>query len=257
MRLAINGALGRMGRMVLDAALASGSVRDVILIDPEGNRVTRTPFGERMVFATPADLPPEPIDAGIDFSSPKGAVAFVTVLANRSIPVISGTTGVSEADVAVMREAAAKAAILWTPNTSLGVYCLHELASLAATMLGPTYDCEIVETHHRHKKDAPSGTAISLARHLGASLPDLVVGRHGAGGERASGVIGVSSVRGGEVAGDHTVFFLGEHDRIEITHRATSRMVFARGALELARRIRGRQPGWYTIEALLSQPAKA
>jgi len=255
MRLAINGALGRMGQMVLDAAHAAGDVEDVVLLDKAGlpgtNATVQTPFGERPVLTDPAEVPSN-VDVGIDFSSPAGAVAFVRTLANCGISVVSGTTGLSDEDLAAIRTAATKAPVVWTPNTSLGVFCLHEIASMAQTLLGPGYDCEIIEVHHRHKKDAPSGTALSLAQRLATGPEAPILARQGQTGERQPGTIGVMAVRGGEVIGDHTVMFLGNHDRIEITHRAASRIALAEGALNLARRLIGRPAGFYTVRDLLS-----
>ena len=255
MRLAINGALGRMGRMVLDAARAAGDVEDVVLFDQAGhpgtNEVAQTPFGERHILTDPT-LMPDHVDAGIDFSSPAGAVAFVQALTVRDIPVVSGTTGLSDDDHAAMRSASRQAPVLWTPNTSLGVFCLHEIASMARNLLGPGYDCEIVEIHHRHKKDAPSGTALSLAHRLAVGPEAPIVARQGQTGERHPGSIGVMAMRGGEVVGEHTVMFLGDHDRIEITHRAASRLALAKGAVDLARRLMGKPAGLYTLKDLLT-----
>jgi len=187
---------------------------------------------------------------GIDFSSPDGAVEFTRVMAGRGVPVVSGTTGLSDSHRAALADASKGAAVLWAPNMSVGVYCLHELAALAQRMLGAAYDAEIVEVHHRHKRDAPSGTALSLGRRLAEVGLEVVTGRDGDVGPRAPGELGILAVRGGEVVGEHTVMFLGDADRIEITHRASSRMVFAQGAVTLARRLVGRPAGLYRVSDL-------
>jgi 4-hydroxy-tetrahydrodipicolinate reductase len=241
MRIAVNGALGRMGRMVLEAAGAHGHE---VVAAMDAPAFDGRPLGSLAVIGDPSRIPA--VDAGIDFSVPDAATVFVRALAGRGIPVVSGTTGLSEAHLAAMREASRTAPVLWTANTSLGVHCLMEVSALARSLLGPGYDVEIVEIHHRHKKDAPSGTALALAERLDPDL-DRVTGRSGACGPRTDGELGVLAVRGGEVVGEHTVYFLGTHDRLEITHRATSRAAFAEGAIRLAERLVGRPAGWFGV----------
>ncbi len=250
MRIALNGALGRMGRMVQEAAAEAGD-EVVALVErpdhPQVGRVVQTPWGDREVLADPSQVPAD-VDAAIDFSAPDAAVAFVEALAPRGVPIVSGTTGLADAHLDRIRSAACQAPVLWTANTSLGVFCLHEVCALARRILGPAYDVEIVEVHHRHKRDAPSGTALSLARRLTEDTGERVVaGRQGDLGPRTGAEVGVLAVRGGEVVGEHTVLFLGTHDRIEVTHRAASRRLFADGAVALARRLAGRGPGLYGV----------
>lgn len=256
-RLVVNGARGRMGRMVLEAAAATDNVQVVAIVEapghPEADARVATPTGP-MALRTSGDGLAGAVDAAIDFSIPQGAVGFIQAMARQGIPVVSGTTGLSSADLKAVVEAAGHAPVLWAANTSIGVFALHELAAMARRLLGPAYDIEVVEVHHRHKRDAPSGTALSLARRLVEEAPGLrkVTGREGECGPRKDDELGVLAMRGGEVVGDHTIHFLGDHDRIEITHRASSRNAFAQGALMLAQRLIGRPAGLYAIADLLA-----
>lgn len=256
MRIAINGARGRMGRMLLEAAASEPDIDVGVLLEsaghPDAGHEVGSPWGPLVLHSDPAAA--DEVDVGLDFSQPSGAVPFARALAVRGIPVVVGTTGLSAPELAALNEAASGAPILVASNTSLGVHCLHELSRLARAMLGPGYDVEIVEIHHRHKRDAPSGTAMSLAEGLSGGALEIVTGREGPCGPRSPAEVGVLAVRGGEVIGDHTVHFLGAHDRIEITHRASSRLVLAQGALALARRLVGRAPGIYRVEDLFRDP---
>ena len=257
MKLIVNGARGRMGLMIVEAAARAGD-EVVALVDrpghPEAGRDIATPWGPRTLLSDGAAVGVA-ADAAIDFSSPEASVAFARAVAGRGIPVVCGTTGVTEVHLAALEDAAAGAPVLWTANTSVGVFCLHELCATAQAMLGPSYDVEIVEIHHRHKRDAPSGTALSLSRRLVGDRLQLRTAREGDCGPRPADELGVMSVRGGEVVGEHTVYFFGDHDRIEITHRATSRVIFAEGAVALARRLIGRAPGLWRVEDVLRGPA--
>lgn len=254
MKIAINGARGRMGRMVLEAAAGETGVEVGALLEtaghPETGHEIPSPWGPLVLHTDPAAA--DEVDVGIDFSHPSGAVPFARALALRGIPVVVGTTGLSAADMDALREAAAGAPILVASNTSVGVHCLHELSRMARAMLGPRYDVEIVEIHHRHKRDAPSGTAMTLAEGLSDGSLNVVTGREGQCGPRGPAELGVLAVRGGEVIGDHTIHFLGDHDRIEITHRASSRLALAQGAIHLARRLVGRAPGMVRVADLFT-----
>lgn len=253
MKILVNGARGRMGRMVIEAASRHPEVEIAGIVErpdhPEAGTTIDTPSGPLRLLGSPeGDLPEA--DAAIDFSMPDSTVAFASAMAERGIPVLCGTTGLSTAQRARLRELSARTAVLAAANTSLGVFCLNRLALLARELLGPSYDVEIVEVHHRHKKDAPSGTALALAQGLAATGLDPVVRGGEGSGPRREGELGISAVRGGEVVGDHTILFLGDNDRIEITHRASNRMLLAEGAIDLARRLAGRGPGWYAVEDL-------
>ena len=256
MRIVINGARGRMGRMVVEAAAGCPDVEVAGLLErpghPDAGWQVGTAAGPMAVATDPASVT-GPVDVGIDFSTPDSAVAFARAMAARGAAVLCGTTGLGEQHLAALEEVGRDVAVLWTPNTSIGVHCLHELAARATAMLGSGYDVEVVELHHRHKRDAPSGTALSLARRVSeaAGGGEVVVSRDGQCGPRPQGEIGVLAIRGGEVVGEHTVLFLGDHDRIEITHRASSREALANGAIALARRLVGRHPGMCRVGEVL------
>jgi 4-hydroxy-tetrahydrodipicolinate reductase len=186
----------------------------------------------------------------IEFSTPAGTRATAELAAKAGFALVSGTTGLDEAAKKGLDVAAKKAAVLWEPNMSLGVHVLGVLVRRAIEMLGPEFDVEIVEAHHRMKADAPSGTAARLAEIAQAARSDgakLVHGREGRPGARPRAEIGVHAVRGGDVVGDHTVSLLGLGERIELVHRASSRDLFAHGAVRAAGWICGKPPGRYTL----------
>jgi 4-hydroxy-tetrahydrodipicolinate reductase len=170
--------------------------------------------------------------------------------------LVLGTTGLSEPERQVVLDAARVIPVVWTPNFSLGINLLFDLVRRAAAVLNADYDAEIVEMHHRHKRDAPSGTALGLAEALaqgrGVNLKEVACyGREGVTGERPSGQIGIHGVRGGDVIGDHTVIFATDGERVELSHKASSREAFAKGALTAARWVQGRPPGLYTMRDVL------
>jgi 4-hydroxy-tetrahydrodipicolinate reductase len=172
------------------------------------------------------------------------------------VPLVVGTTGFSRAQQAELAQLAGRIPVVSAPNMSIGVNLLFRLAARAAEVLGESFDVEIVEAHHRHKKDAPSGTALRLAESVAHALgrdlsKELVTGRSGLTGERERSNIAVHAVRGGDVVGDHTVFFLGDGERVELTHKASSRGNFARGALRAASWVVGRGPGLYDMADVL------
>lgn len=192
-------------------------------------------------------------DVVIDFSAPESIPMLAHAASRLKIAIVSGTTRL-DAEAERMLDVAAKTVpVLWAPNTSVGVHVLKDLAAAAAKALGPDFEVEIVEAHHRAKVDAPSGTAVALVEAVKSARQGLheVRGRDGAVGPRAEGEIGVHAVRGGDVVGEHTVMFLGQGERIEITHRATSRDLFARGALRAAAFLLGKPPGRYTMADVL------
>lgn len=224
-------------RLGLDAGLVAG-------IDPLGVRIA-------------SELP----DAGvaavwIDFSSPAAAAASAAKAAERGAALVVGTTGLGPEAKHALVQAAHRIPVVLAPNTSVGVTVLLQLVADAAQLLGPDYDLEIVETHHRWKRDAPSGTALRLAQALaeatGRDLSrDAHYARQGDIGPRTKAEIGIQTVRGGDVVGDHTVYFLGDGERIEITHRASTRDTFARGAIRAALWVRDRVPGLYDMRDVL------
>jgi 4-hydroxy-tetrahydrodipicolinate reductase len=187
----------------------------------------------------------------IDFSLPAALDQLARLAARQGVALVSGTTGIR--DTSQLDEAAAKIAVVWAPNMSLGIQILSELVAEAARRLGPSFDIEITEVHHHSKVDAPSGTAVRLAdavREVRALRP--VSGREGIVGARKSDEVGIFAVRGGDVIGDHTVHLLGLGERLELTHRATNRDLFARGALRAARWVVGQRPGRYSLSDVLN-----
>jgi 4-hydroxy-tetrahydrodipicolinate reductase len=254
-RIAIAGASGRMGRTVARLAAAEGAAIVGAIASGESAALGRD-VGDLAGVAhagveVSADVASSLLgaDVVIDFSTPAGLRALLPLAARARVAVVSGTTRLDAACEAALDDAAKVVPVLWAPNTSLGVHVLAELVAKAAAALGPAFDVEIVETHHRKKVDAPSGTARLLADAVRGERSGLaeVFGREGNVGARLDREIGVHAVRGGDVIGDHTVHFLGPDERIELTHRATSRDLFARGALFAARFLRGKPRGRYSM----------
>jgi 4-hydroxy-tetrahydrodipicolinate reductase len=190
----------------------------------------------------------------IDFSTPSALPALLAAATHQKVAVMSGTTGLDAAAQAALDRAAQSIPVLWAPNTSLGVHVLAELVEQAVRKLGAGFDVEIVELHHRKKIDAPSGTALRLAAAARAGRPDLAElhARDGNVGARTGSELGVLAVRGGDVIGDHTVYLLGQGERLELTHRASSRELFAQGAVAAARFIVGKPPGRYSLKDVLA-----
>lgn len=191
----------------------------------------------------------------IDFSSPENTLRLAEVCAKKNAGLIVGTTGFTPEQRNTLERFASSIPLLISPNMSTGVNVLFHLTRMAARVLGKDYAAEVTEIHHRHKKDAPSGTAVKLLeiieQEFGLDSSHVVHGRSGMTGERPVDQIGSHALRGGDVVGDHTAFFLGEGERIEITHRAASRNTFAMGALRAAKWLGGRQPGLYTMDSVL------
>jgi 4-hydroxy-tetrahydrodipicolinate reductase len=197
-------------------------------------------------------------DVVIDFTAPAAAMHTARACAERGIALVVGTTGLSVEQKTEIGDLARKAPILLAPNMSVGVNVLFRLVREAARDLGNGVEVEVVEMHHRDKKDAPSGTALRLAEMAASGLgldpaKAFVVDRHGSHVPRKQGTIGLQSLRGGDVVGDHTVYFLAEGERIELTHRATSRENFARGALRAARFVAGKPPRLYDMQDVLGE----
>jgi 4-hydroxy-tetrahydrodipicolinate reductase len=235
-----------MGQAVLEAAQADPGFAVAAALDIPGSPVLGRDAGERFGRATGVVVSSDiaaaiaGADVLIDFTRPEGALAHVGACARAGVAAVVGTTGLSTDDKRALAEFGRAVPIVFAANMSVGVTVLVRLVEQAAQLLGPDYDVEIVEMHHRHKVDAPSGTALLLgeaaARGLGRDLKsDGVFGRHGVTGERKSGTIGFASLRGGDVVGEHSVVFAGTGERIELAHRAASRVNFAQGALRAAR----------------------
>jgi 4-hydroxy-tetrahydrodipicolinate reductase len=195
-------------------------------------------------------------DVIIDFTNPEASLGNLEACAELGIRAVIGTTGFGEEQKEALRMFAARTPVVFAPNMSLGVNLLFKLAAMAAAVLGDDYDAEIVETHHRMKKDAPSGTALALAEAVAGALDrDLankaVYARHGMIGERTAGEIGIQALRAGDIVGEHTLLLAGPGERIELTHRAHSRGNFAQGAIRAASWIMDREAGLYTMADVL------
>jgi 4-hydroxy-tetrahydrodipicolinate reductase len=263
-RIAILGAGGRMGRALVRAvAAAQPSAKLAAAIERPGSDVAGQDagvvagIGSAAVPVTTGLPAAGAAEVWIDFTVPAATVAAASAAASAGAALVVGTTGLSAADRAALARAAETIPMVVAPNFSVGVNVMLRLVADAARALGPGYDLEIVEAHHRGKRDAPSGTALRLAEALAAATErDLGVtaryARHGDVGPRPASEIGLQTVRGGDVVGDHTVFFLGDGERIEITHRASSRDTFAHGAVRAALWLRGRPPGLYDMRDVLA-----
>src|ERR1700683_222293 len=258
MNLAITGAAGRMGRRLIALAKADG-MQIVAAIERPDDASQAQDAGElagvgKIGVPVTFDLRPTP-DGLIDFTSPSSMRHWLKVCHDRKIAMVIGTTGLGPPDHAAIDVAAANIPILQAPNMSLGVNLLCKLVADVAQRLGDDYDIEIVEGHHRHKKDAPSGTALALADAILAATEKtrdaLAHGRHGADVPRQPGQIGMHSLRLGDEIGRHTVYFAAEGERLELGHVATNRDTFVRGALKGAHWLVGRRAGRYSIVDVL------
>ena len=262
LKIAVAGAGGRMGHMLVEAVATSGDCQlsgalDVAGSPALGNDPLAT-LGRSSEVRVSADLRAglAGADVLIDFTRPEGTLAHLAVCRELGVRAVIGTTGFSDAQKAQIAEHARHIAIVMAPNMSLGVNVVLKLLDVAARALAQGYDIEVIEAHHRHKVDAPSGTALAmgevLARASGRQLDDCAVwGRHGVTGERDPSAIGFSVIRGGDIVGDHTVLCAGTGERIEITHKSSSRATYAQGSLRAARFVAGRAPGLYTMDDVL------
>jgi 4-hydroxy-tetrahydrodipicolinate reductase len=251
-RVAVAGAGGRMGQALIEAALADPGLALAAAFDVPGSAAAGRDAGERfgretgIVVATDVDAAVRAADVLIDFTRPEGTLRHLAACARAGTGAVVGTTGLSDAQRSELAGCARTIPVVFAPNMSVGVNVLLALVETAAQRLGPDYDIEIVEMHHRHKVDAPSGTALGLgeaaARGGGRALADCAVyARQGVTGERQAGAIGFASLRGGDVVGEHTVIFAGAGERIELAHKATSRQNFAVGALRAAHFVAARR----------------
>ncbi|RJS92732.1 4-hydroxy-tetrahydrodipicolinate reductase [Salinisphaera sp. Q1T1-3] len=262
-RVAINGASGRMGRELIKAcaqrddlvlAAAFGSPDSDQLGLDAGRLAGIAECG--VALAGSQTMPDSDFDVLVDFSLPGPSIAALAICLEKQAALVIGTTGYSDAQQAEIDAASARIAIVQAPNYSAGVNLTLDLVARAAAALGPDTDIEIIEAHHRHKVDAPSGTALKLgdvaARATGRDLRDCAVyTREGQTGERPDGAIGFATVRGGDIVGEHTVLFAGQGERVEVTHRATSRQTFAGGAMRAAVWAAARKPGAYDMNDVL------
>lgn len=261
-QIAVAGSSGRMGRALLEAIAQSADFRLKSALEVPGNpflgrdagELVGTPCGVHISADPQSALPG--CDVLVDFTRPEGTLSHLRLCRERGIRMVIGTTGFQPAQKALIEEASKTIPIVLAPNMSVGVNLTFKLAELAAKVLKEGYDVEIIEAHHRHKVDAPSGTALRLGEVIAAALgrdlaKDAVYGREGVSGERKSSTIGFATVRGGDIVGDHTALFAGTGERIEITHKAASRATFALGALRAARYLAGRNSGLYDMQDVL------
>ncbi|QKO23577.1 4-hydroxy-tetrahydrodipicolinate reductase [Rhodoferax sp. BAB1] len=256
--VAITGASGRMGRMLIEAVHATDDCRlagalDVAASPAIGSDATAF-LGHASGVHITADLKAGLQNARtlIDFTRPEGTMAHLKVCRELGVAMVIGTTGFTEAQKAEIAAAARDIAIMLSPNMSVGVNVTLKLLEMAAKALNTGYDIEIIEAHHRHKVDAPSGTAIKMgeviAGALGRDLKDCAVyERYGHTGERDPSSIGFATIRGGDIVGDHTVLFAGTGERIEVTHKSASRVTYAQGSLRAVRFLAGRPSGLYDM----------
>ena len=248
-KIIISGCCGHMGRVVADICANDPDVEAAAGID-----LLAQPMDGFPVFSTPAACNTE-ADAVIDFSHPAALSGLLDFCVRRKLPIVLATTGYSEEQLAQINEAAKSVPVFRSANMSLGVNVLMDLIRRAASLLGEDFDVEIEERHHRRKLDAPSGTALMLAEAAASALPyepEYVYDRHSVRKPRDKREIGVSSLRGGTIVGDHTVVFAGRDEVIEISHHAASREVFAAGAVKAAKFLAGvDRPGLYDMSHLI------
>lgn len=250
MKVAVAGAGGRMGRTLIDAVLADRDLALAAALDAAGSPALGQPAGSLRIGSDLGVL--AGADVLVDFTRPEGTLAHLEACLQRGKPMVIGTTGFSDVQRARIAEGARRLPIVLSPNFAIGVNVVFRLAQTAAAALGDAYDVEIVEAHHRHKVDAPSGTALKLgelvAGALGRDLAEVAThGRSGDTGERPARAIGFHAIRGGDIVGEHTVIFAGAGERVEIAVRSQSRMTYAAGALRAAKWLRGRAPGLYDM----------
>ena len=261
-KVAITGSAGRMGRALIEAVLALPDLKLAGALEQKGHAAVGRDAGE--LAGSPCGVRVTDDVAGvaascdvlIDFTRPEGSLAHLAACRRSGARMVIGTTGFSDAQKREIAAAARDVAIVMSPNFSVGVNVAFRLLDVAARALGGGYDVEIAEAHHRHKVDAPSGTALRMgevvAQALGRDLKQhAVYAREGVTGERKDGTIGFSTVRGGDVVGDHVVMFLGTGERLEIAHRASSRANFAHGALRAARFASARKSGLFDMADVL------
>jgi 4-hydroxy-tetrahydrodipicolinate reductase len=261
--LIVCGVGGRMGGAVVRAVQQSPDIRLVAAVDKPGSPRLGKDAGEvssagrlGVPIADQLDSVLKPNSVIIDFTNPEASIGFLRSAAKKRTPMVIATTGFNATQQAEIKRLSRRTPTLLSANTSLGINVLVSLLGNAARMLGDDYDVEIVEAHHRFKKDAPSGTALALGRSVAGALGRdfekvAVNGRKGIVGERNKKEIALLSVRAGDIVGEHTVIFGGIGERLEFIHRAHSRDTFARGALRAARWLAERKPGLYTMQDVL------
>ncbi|MEZ2721266.1 4-hydroxy-tetrahydrodipicolinate reductase [Paenalcaligenes hominis] len=261
MRIAVAGANGRMGRMLIEAVLNSADLQLTVALDHVGADSIGLDAGAFLgqntgVIITDDLSQLSQADCLIDFTRPAGTLNHLQACLTHHCKLVIGTTGFSETEKQQIAAAAEHTAIVFAPNMSVGVNVALRLIEMAAKLMNQGFDAEVFEAHHRHKVDAPSGTALAMgeavAKAWDVELDDVADwARHGETGAREDGRIGFSVVRGGDIIGDHTVFFCGEGERIEITHRSSNRSTYAQGSLRAVRFLANRATGLYSMQDVL------
>lgn len=258
MRIAIAGAGGRMGRVLIEAVLKTDGLVLGGAFDVEGSAAVGRDAGEAIgrssgvAVTSDFDAAIAASDCMIDFTRPEGTLRHLDACVRHGKAAVIGTTGFSADEKAAFEAAAQRIPVVFAPNMAVGVNVTFKLAEMAARILGDDYDVEIIEAHHRHKVDAPSGTALRLgevvAQALGRDLDAVAAhGREGLTGERDRKTIGFHAVRGGDIVGEHTVLYAGDGERVEVTVRSSSRMTYAVGAVRAARFLHDKQRGLYDM----------
>lgn len=261
-RFAIAGSAGRMGRTLIETILKDPDAELSAALEHGGSPVLGKDAGE-LVGSPCGVLVTHDLDAAlavsdclIDFTRPEGTLAHLAACRKHKVSLVIGTTGFDAAGKAAIAEAAKDIPVVFAPNMAVGVNAVFKLLDVAARILNEGYDVEVIEAHHRHKVDAPSGTALRMgevvAAALGRDLSECAVyGREGHTGERPATQIGFSTIRGGDIVGDHTVLFAGVGERIEITHKSASRTSYAVGAVRAGRFMRGKASGLFDMQDVL------
>ena len=261
-RFALVGSTGRMGRTLIEAVLKAEDAELVAAIDQAGSPFIGKDAGELIgspcgvAVSTDLEAGLAKADCLIDFTRPEGTLVHLELCRKHKVSLVIGTTGFTAEGKKQIEAASKEIPIVFAPNMAVGVNAVFKLLDVAARILNEGYDVEVIEAHHRHKVDAPSGTALRMGEVVAAALgrtleEDAIYGREGHTGERPASQIGVSTIRGGDIVGDHTVLFAGTGERIEITHKSASRMSYALGSLKAARFMRGKASGLFDMQDVL------
>jgi len=262
LKVVIAGCSGRMGHALLEGVFADESLTIYGALErsdsPQIGRDAGEQFGKKsgVLISHDNEAVLKGADVLVDFTRPEPSLIYLAACQKAGVNMVIGTTGFNAEQKAEIADAAKEIAVVFAPNMSVGVTLLISLVQAAAQVLSEGYDIEVIEAHHRHKVDAPSGTALRLgeaaASALGRSLDDCAIyGREGVTGERDPSTIGFATVRGGDVVGDHTVLFAGIGERVELTHKASSRATFALGALRAAKFMQGKKSGLFDMQDVL------
>ncbi len=262
LKIAIAGSSGRMGRALLEVVSQAPDMQLSVALEHSGSSYLDKDAGELIGIPCGIKISSDfastlsTDDTLIDFTRPEGTLAHLAACRATGTKMVIGTTGFSSEEKAILKSASEEIAIVFAPNMSVGVNVTFKLLEIAAQILNDGYDTEIIEAHHRHKIDAPSGTALRMGEVIAQAFDrDLekvaVYGREGVTGERKSDTIGFSTIRGGDIVGEHTAMFAGVGERVEITHKATSRKTFSMGALRAARFLADKQNGLFDMQDVL------